>query len=170
MKQHISMTILVVILLTNLSAIRKLNEREEPINQCFPPIVIHTQVASLNEHYDIDYSCTQRDDIDLLDSKLKESVVSIEKMSLGKWSAYETRRGLCRQVQLMQKGVTPRLDSKHLIGHAVDFICYNNGFPSWDCDWEELGKMCRERGLIWGGDFVNRDFGHCELPPLQQLP
>ncbi len=28
--------------------------------------------------------------------------------------------------------------------------------------WNDYGIICRDEGLRWGGDFIHKDFGHCE--------
>lgn len=122
--------------------------------------------------YTVTYDCEQHDDTALLLPELQTAVAATLKAVGPSWGVFETKRGLCRQTKLMHRAVSGRMDSKHLIGAAVDFVCWSKtGKASWDCPWETLGKACRAQGLIWGGDFPTlNDPGHCELPPLQPLP
>ncbi len=135
-----------------------------------PAVTIYVQAPEAGQDaYTVTYDCEQHDDLALLLPDMLEAASGVL-LDVGKnWSVFETKRGLCRQARLMGKEVTGRMDSKHLIGAAVDFICWDkNGKGSWDCEWEKLGTACRNHGLIWGGDFPKiNDPGHCELPPLQ---
>lgn len=141
----------------------------QPIAQ---PIEIYV-VAPLEDvdAYTITYDCEQHSDTGALLPELQRAVADVREEVGAGWGVFETRRGLCRQTKLMQRGVSMRMDSKHLIGAAVDFVCWDaQGRASWSCTWETLGRACRRAGLIWGGDFPGfADPGHCELPPLQPL-
>ncbi len=58
--------------------------------------------------------------------------------------------------------------SFHNYGLAVDIVFYDkNGQPSWDegHDWEGLGRLGKELGLEWGGDWKRRDRPHFQYPP-----
>lgn len=122
-------------------------------------------------HYTIDYVCEERNDLALLHPSLAYVVEGMLEETGNTFAVHETKRGLCRQVNLMKKGTTPRLDSKHLVGTAVDFNCWDfHGAASWDCDWELLAKIGKSKGLLWGGDFPSGDdLGHFELPSLSPL-
>lgn len=166
------LTILLTIIAVTLTAvlIDMLDERRQIE---IPPVNIYVQApAAGQDAYTVLYDCDQHNEVDLLLPDLQDKVKAILLELSGYWNVWETKRGLCRQTKLMQKGVTPRMDSKHLIGAAVDFACWDKetGKASWDCEWSTLGNICKRHGLIWGGDFPTlNDPGHCELPPLQPL-
>lgn len=134
-------------------------------------IALYVQApAAGQDAYHVTYECKRNDEVGLLLPDMQEAVSGIL-ADIGKgWAVYETKRGLCRQTTLMNREVTTRLDSKHLIGAAADFVCWDeNGKASWDCSWDTLGAACKKHGLLWGGDFPTPDVPHCELPPLQPL-
>ena len=44
--------------------------------------------------------------------------------------------------------------SYHNYGWAVDVCEYKNGKPDWHSErWDEIGKIGKKHGLIWGGDW-----------------
>ena len=138
-----------------------------------PPISVTVDGPKCDgtEFYEIDYTCEKMDDVSLLAPKL-QTIVSEMLHEAGKnYAVFETKRGLCRQTQMIERNTSGRLDSKHLVGTAVDFICWDeNGKASWDCNWDALANAGKNRGLIWGGDFpTHYDPSHFELPPLQSL-
>lgn len=84
-----------------------------------------------------------------------------------------TRRTVEEQAGFLAKGVSWTLHSKHLTGDAIDicpFEIYALHGPDklrWNPDdsvWLELGKIGRKIGLVWGGDWHQRDLGHFEYP------
>jgi hypothetical protein len=142
-------------------------EPPEPAN-----VTLYVQApAAGQDAYNVTYDCEQHKEIDLLLPDLRDKTKEIIAELGPNWAVFETKRGLCRQARLMHREVTGRMDSKHLIGAAVDFVCWDkNGKASWDCAWANLGAACKKRGLIWGGEFpALNDPPHCELPPLQPL-
>lgn len=57
------------------------------------------------------------------------------------------------------------LESKHLLGLAVDFVPMKNGKYWWNAPnevWERMGEIGRSYGMKWGGDWRNRDCPHFE--------
>ena len=62
--------------------------------------------------------------------------------------------------------------SRHLDGDAIDVCPYEeyaiNGRQklNWGSHpkWDEIGKIGKSCGLVWGGDWKQRDLGHFELP------
>ena len=79
----------------------------------------------------------------------------------------ETRRGLERQREHVAAGRSQTMDSRHLTGHGVDLIVFENGRPQWDTNhagWQAIGEAAERRGLRWGGRFSFRDYGHVEIP------
>jgi peptidoglycan L-alanyl-D-glutamate endopeptidase CwlK len=68
------------------------------------------------------------------------------------------RRTVARQAELLAKGVTQTMNSRHITGHAVDLAPLVDGAVSWD--WKHFFPMAdavadaaRKEGvpLIWGG-------------------
>jgi len=49
-------------------------------------------------------------------------------------------------------------DSKHLKGEAFDFGLGMYREP----DWQRIGKLIRPLCKQWGGDWKEKDYGHCE--------
>lgn len=78
---------------------------------------------------------------------------------------FEGKRGLCRQQRLYEKGTTRRLHSEHLLGNAFDIVFLDeDGKTTWKSEkWEELGKIGKDLGLLWGGDFEFYDPTHFEI-------
>jgi peptidoglycan L-alanyl-D-glutamate endopeptidase CwlK len=77
-----------------------------------------------------------------------------------------------RQQELMKKGATKTLNSRHLTGHAVDIAPMIGGTVRWD--WPlyyklaEIVKVAAEEEKVpvtWGGDWRTfKDGPHWELP------
>ena len=44
-------------------------------------------------------------------------------------------------------------DSWHNYGLAADYAFVVNGKVTWNCPWDVFGRIARECGLEWGGDF-----------------
>lgn len=84
---------------------------------------------------------------------------------------FEGKRSPQRQAQLKSQGnnVTNAGPGRsfHQYGMAVDVVFHDpKGNPSWDSrnNWQELGRLGKDAGLRWGGDWKRRDYGHFELP------
>lgn len=58
--------------------------------------------------------------------------------------------------------------SKHEIGEAFDCVVLLNGIPDWGITarslWTTMGNIGKDVGLVWGKNFVIRDYVHFELP------
>ena len=77
-----------------------------------------------------------------------------------------------RQEQLVKAGASQTMNSKHLVGKAVDLAAVVNGEVRWD--WPLYSKLAdamkqaaKELGvsLTWGGDWKSfKDGPHFELP------
>lgn len=82
---------------------------------------------------------------------------------------FEGYRDDKRQNELFTKGTTRARagQSYHGFGLAVDLVFLDDrGNPSWALhhDWQKLGRIGKELGFVWGGDFKKiKDFGHFEL-------
>jgi len=85
------------------------------------------------------------------------------------FSVIEGVRGINRQRELVAKGASQTMNSRHLTGHAVDLAPYP---LSWDWEYfypiaDAMKVAAEEFGvdLEWGGDWVNfKDGPHFQLP------
>lgn len=60
----------------------------------------------------------------------------------------------------------PAGHSNHNFGLAFDVTIFSNGKPVWESDdYAAVGKMGRELGLVWGGNWSTPDEPHFELRP-----
>lgn len=77
-----------------------------------------------------------------------------------------------QQKELVNKGASQTMNSRHLTGHAVDIICYVGGKGSWHWPlyvkvYEAFRKASLEMNipLEWGGNWVTiKDGPHFQLP------
>jgi peptidoglycan L-alanyl-D-glutamate endopeptidase CwlK len=77
-----------------------------------------------------------------------------------------------RQRQLVKKGASQTMNSRHLTGHAVDIAPYVNGHVSWDWDYywaveKAMKEAAKELGvpIEWGGNWKSfKDGPHWQLP------
>lgn len=89
---------------------------------------------------------------------------------------FETRRTLERQKELLAKGYTKTLNSRHFpnangLSEAMDLVLYIDGKPTWDTSkiyyYQFLGERIMEEFgdvLTWGGKWQSfKDFPHFEL-------
>jgi peptidoglycan L-alanyl-D-glutamate endopeptidase CwlK len=74
------------------------------------------------------------------------------------------------QEKLVLRGASWTMNSKHLVGRAIDFAAYINGGIRWETQpYEAIGnafkKAAAELGvlIVWGGDWTKKDMGHIEL-------
>jgi peptidoglycan L-alanyl-D-glutamate endopeptidase CwlK len=95
------------------------------------------------------------------------------------FTVFEGVRSMDRQVELVRSGRSKTMDSRHLVGKAVDLPSWH-GYPKWDrIDAQQIAnamfQSAKECGvtLRWGGDWnMNgdqtdesfRDLVHFELP------
>lgn len=90
---------------------------------------------------------------------------------------FEGHRSFARQQKLFEKGNNVTFanggNSFHNYGLAVDIVFYDqNGNPSWDQkhNWNRLGEIGKDLGLIWGGEFSRiKDMAHFEYHPGYSL-
>lgn len=77
-----------------------------------------------------------------------------------------------RQKELVKKGASRTMDSKHLVGQAVDLACLNrDGEVTWDWSYyHSLARYVKQAAaelktpVVWGGDWKSfRDGPHWEL-------
>jgi peptidoglycan L-alanyl-D-glutamate endopeptidase CwlK len=88
------------------------------------------------------------------------------------FTVIEGLRSAARQRQLVAKGASKTMNSRHLTGHAIDIAPYIDGSIRWD--WppfyqlsDAMKKAAAERHvpLEWGGDWQSfKDGPHFQLP------
>ena len=86
------------------------------------------------------------------------------------FTVLEGLRSLERQKELVKKGASKTMNSRHLTGHAVDIAPWVNGGVSWDWDYyyevaDAMKEAAMELGadITWGGDWKWADGPHWEL-------
>lgn len=80
-----------------------------------------------------------------------------------------------RQRQLVAKGASKTMNSKHLTGHAVDLAAVLDGEVRWDwplyyklADAMKAAARDLDVPIIWGGDWTTfKDGPHFEISPVQ---
>ena len=84
--------------------------------------------------------------------------------------ASETLRTKERQAKLVQEGKSWTMDSKHLIGEAVDIYfdspsgdIYLANDPKGIVKWQEVARIAREYGIEWGYDMWGIDKPHFQM-------
>lgn len=93
-------------------------------------------------------------------------------MSKAPFQVLEGVRTIARQRQLVAKGASKTLNSRHLTGHAVDLAPLEDGKVSWAWPlYYPLAKTIKEaakkEGVVieWGGDWTSfKDGPHWQLP------
>lgn len=88
------------------------------------------------------------------------------------FTVIEGVRSLERQKQLVARGASKTLKSRHLTGHAVDVVPWVGGAPSWHWpDYHTLATFIKEAAedlgipIEWGGDWGRFPDGpHWQLP------
>ncbi|MCS3505459.1 M15 family metallopeptidase [Achromobacter sp. JUb104] len=102
--------------------------------------------------------------------RVHEALVSIvEKavqLSVQEFAVHDGIRTIAEQQQMVQRGASQTLDSRHVSGHAVDLVPYINGKLRWEwppiyliADAMRIGAQELKIPLRWGGawdvDFTN---------------
>ncbi len=81
----------------------------------------------------------------------------------------ETYRSQARQLELFEKGYTQlKQNGMHHFGVAADLSFYKNkkSEPIKEIEWQKLGKIGKNLGLYWGGDWITfKDCSHLQLIP-----
>lgn len=101
--------------------------------------------------------------------KVVERAIQLTKQDFAVIEGLRTKE---RQAELMKKGATRTLNSRHLTGHAVDIVPWVNGNVSWDWKFysEVRSAMMQAAGELgveieWGGNWENfKDGPHWQLP------
>lgn len=80
-------------------------------------------------------------------------------------------RDLDRQRDLVRRGLSQTLDSRHLTGHAVDLVAMDGRSAVWDwpayyviADAMMTATRARDTALRWGGAWHVTDIRETELP------
>lgn len=76
-----------------------------------------------------------------------------------------------RQRELVAKGASQTMNSRHITGHAVDLGAYVGGSVRWDWPlYDKLGRAMKQAAsdvgvpIVWGGDWTSlKDGPHFEL-------
>ena len=75
------------------------------------------------------------------------------------------------QKELVAKGASKTMKSKHIEGRAIDFVVYINGKPNWDIDnYQKVAQAFKQAAseagieIEWGGDWKTfKDGPHIQL-------
>jgi peptidoglycan L-alanyl-D-glutamate endopeptidase CwlK len=100
--------------------------------------------------------------------KVVEEAIKITEVDFGVTEGLRTEE---RQKELVSKGLSQTLKSKHLTGHAVDLVAYDNGKVTWEKEFyhkiaDAMKKAAKDQNtnIRWGGDFKSFfDGPHFEL-------
>ena len=83
----------------------------------------------------------------------------------------EGLRSKTRQIELINKGASKTLNSRHITGHAVDVVALIGGSVRWDWPlYDKIAKAFKQSAkelnipIVWGGDWKTfKDGPHFEL-------
>ena len=83
----------------------------------------------------------------------------------------EGLRSKTRQIELVNKGASKTLNSRHITGHAVDVVALIGGSVRWDWPlYDKIAKAFKQAAqelnvpIVWGGDWKTfKDGPHFEL-------
>lgn len=119
------------------------------------------------------FSLSQRslDRLKGVDERLVKVVKRAIELTTVDFGVTEGLRDPQRQKELVSKGFSQTLKSKHLTGHAVDVAAFVDGKVSWEAKYyHEIAKAFKEAAkelntnIRWGGDFKSFfDGPHFEL-------
>jgi hypothetical protein len=74
---------------------------------------------------------------------------------------FETYRSAARQQALFNQGASKlRTVGVHNYGLACDIVKVAAGEPSWKGDFSFLGRLARDHGMVWGGDWGDPSVPH----------
>lgn len=120
------------------------------------------------------YAVSQRS-LDRLDG-VHPDLVAVFKLALSRspidFTVLEGLRTTARQRELVAKGASQTMNSRHITGHAVDVAPYANGAVSWDWPlYHQLEPVIKKAAadlgvkIEWGGDWASFPDGpHWQLP------
>lgn len=100
--------------------------------------------------------------------KILQDLAKKENMDFKIISGYRSPE---EQAKLYAKGrtvpgakVTKVKHSKHNVGEAFDIAIVKGNGVSWKAqDYQRIGELGKSIGLVWGGDWRMRDYGHFEI-------
>ena len=83
----------------------------------------------------------------------------------------EGLRSKQRQIEIVNKGASKTLNSRHITGHAVDVVALIGGSVRWDWPlYDKIAKAFKQSAkelnipIVWGGDWKTfKDGPHFEL-------
>lgn len=101
--------------------------------------------------------------------KVVKRAAEISKME---FTVLEGMRTVDRQRELVKKGASKTMNSRHLTGHAVDVAPVSDGKVSWDWPlYHQLARVMKQAAkdvgvtVEWGGDWKSfKDGPHWQLP------
>ena len=98
--------------------------------------------------------------------KLAQLVIKLRERNIEvmPFSFYRSKE---EQAELVKKGLSKTLNSKHCQWLACDLVIIKNNEPIWNMisEYETLGEIAKELGLRWGGEFkFAHDIYHVEYP------
>ena len=90
------------------------------------------------------------------------------------FTVIEGRRSIARQKELVAKGASKTMRSRHIHGFAVDIAPYIGGQVRWDWPlYDQLAEVIKTAAKLelvkveWGGDWVSfKDGPHWQLPSV----
>lgn len=103
-------------------------------------------------------------------------LVSVMELAISRtdidFTVLEGVRSKARQAELVSRGASKTMNSRHLTGHAVDIAPLISGNVSWDWPlYHRLAPFVKQAAadlgvqIEWGGDWVNfKDGPHWQLP------
>ena len=107
--------------------------------------------------------------------RVHPDLIIVMKRALSKspidFAVIEGRRTLARQKELVARGASKTLNSRHLTGHAIDVVPLDNGSVSWAWPlYHQLAPVIKQAAadlgvaIEWGGDWRTfKDGPHWQL-------
>lgn len=100
--------------------------------------------------------------------KVVERAISLSTID---FRVIEGLRSKARQIELVNKGASKTLNSRHITGHAVDVVALIGGDVRWDWPlYDKIAKAFKQAAkelnipIVWGGDWKTfKDGPHFEL-------
>ena len=100
--------------------------------------------------------------------KVVERAISLSTID---FRVIEGIRSKQRQIELVNKGASKTLNSRHITGHAIDVVALIGGDVRWDWPlYDKIAKAFKQSAkelnipIVWGGDWKTfKDGPHFEL-------
>ena len=93
-----------------------------------------------------------------VDPRLVDLINRLAKVTPKPFMVVEGRRSLARQRELLKKGATKTLNSKHLVGRAVDIAPLHNGRVSWE--WKHFTPVINAAKAVGADMRLSLTFGY----------